>query len=95
MLEKFTLKRSPAVIVLKIISSLLTIALIVAFIFAFYLVPEKYDTEADVRNSRAFDAIVDAAETVYKKEIYNYNYDELFVQQSFMPYKITWIYDAT
>ena len=57
--------------------------------------PEKYETEADVRESRAFDALVDATRKVLTNEYRNYDYDQLLVQSTFMPYKIAWIYEAS
>ena len=93
MLEQFKLKRCPTVIVMKIIGFLLSLAVMIAFVFVFYPMPEKYETEADVRESKAFDALVDATRKVYINEL-NYTYAPL-VQQTFMPYKITWIYEAS
>ena len=93
MLEKFKLKPTPIVIVLKVISALLTIALLAIYVQTFYPAPEKYDTEGDVRESRAFDAIVDAVEAVYIDEI-DHSHLQV-VKQTFQLCNITWIYEGT
>ncbi len=89
MVEKYEMKSCPTVTVIKIISFLLSLAVIATFAFTIYPRPEKYETGADVRESKAFDAVVDAARQARISEI---NY---VGSLSFRLLGVSWIYAAS
>ncbi len=89
MMERYKLEKFPSIIVIKIICFLLSLVLTVAIVLAFYR-PEKYDAVEDVKESRAFTAIVDAAEEVAMS-----NSAALWGTQAFSIDNIAWIYAAS
>jgi len=92
MLEIFRLKRCLTTTILSIVSWLLALGMCVIVLLTYYQKPETYKTEQDVKNSRAYEAVADAAETLFIDslsdgqghwETYNFTIEE-----------IGWIYES-
>ena len=92
MMERYKLEKFPSIIIIKVICFLLSLALTGVMLSTFYR-PEKYDTVEDVKESRAFAAVVDAAGKAYKQAMSKS--DALWGTQNFSIDNIAWIYAAS
>lgn len=93
MLEEFQLKSCPTVTVMKIISFLLSLAMLGVIILAYYQPPEEYNTVENVKESRAYSALVNASEEIFQDEL-TQTYEN-WQTQNFTLNDIAWIYAAS